>query len=316
MTTIADPAIYPIAMKPGIYDDMPFETYRRIDAANATFLKNLAKLSPAHAEFNRANPGETTPAKAFGVAYHHAIFQPEVFDRTYTIAGECTAILQSGNRKGLACGNEGNVMAAGGAWRCGVHGKGVSLPEGINVLSAEHATKIPAMRKMLLDNSAARARLYGLEKMKCETVVVWEDASGLLCKARLDEWGVYDNGWVINDLKTVGQEGGASPTGFAKVIADLFYHVQAAFYLDGLSVALGGEVVENFAFLAQETTAPFVSGVYKLHQEDIALGRNTYRACLEIYAKCKKAGVWPGYIDGQVDTIHVPRWFFDQESRK
>lgn len=316
MTVAIEPNTGLVQLKPGVYEEMPFETYKRVDAVNASFLKKVAQLSPAHAEWERRNPSAATPPKMFGTAWHHAIFQPELFETTYTIAGECTAVLQSGNRKGMACGNEGLVMEAGGAWRCGVHGKGLVLPVGTSVLSAENDAKIRGMRAMLMNNSAARGRLCGLEKAKCETVIVWEDASGVLCKARLDQWGVYDGGWAINDGKTCGQEGGASPAGFGRVIADFYYHLQAAFYCDGLSIALGGEVVENFGFLAQETTAPFVSGVYKLHQEDITLGRNTYRSCLTTYITCKKAGVWPGYIDGSVETIHVPRWFFEQESRR
>lgn len=318
MTATVEPTAYPIAMQPGIYTEMPYETYRRIDAVNATFLKALAKLSPAHAKWQQEHPDEETPAKAFGHVYHSAIFQPEEYQRIYTVAGECTATLATGKNAGGTCGKPGLVKdPVEDEWRCGIHGKGLSLPEGVKLITAENASKITSMRAALLNNSAARSRLYGLKNARAEVVVVWEDPkSGLLCKARLDQYGANVDGWAINDLKTCGGEGEAGPEEFPKTIAERQYHIQAAFYLDGLSVALGGELVENFAFLAQETTAPFVSGVYKLHQEDISLGRNTYRSCLEVYAACKKAGVWPGYIDGEVRAIHLPRWFFERESNR
>jgi exodeoxyribonuclease VIII len=60
-------------------------------------------------------------------------------------------------------------------------------------------------------------------------------------------------------------------------------------------------------FLVVEKKPPYAVAVYVLDPESIALGRAEYRRDLQLYAECKRTGVWPGYGD-KIQTIGVPQW--------
>lgn len=122
------------------------------------------------------------------------------------------------------------------------------------------------------------------------------------CKFRPDY--LHEDGIVV-ELKTCKD---ASPTAFAKAIANFNYHLQAAFYVDGFSVVYNkprGSVPH--VFIAIEKDPPYGIGVYSSVEAMLDKGRELYQRALEKYVWCLANNKWPGYSEEAVD-ITLPHW--------
>lgn len=299
---------------PGIYFDIPAREYFAWDACNASALKVMAR-SAAHYRWQADNPKEATPAMIQGSCTHTAVLEPDKLATRYVVSEDCCATKGSGGQ----CTNAGKIRS-GGQWYCGVHGKKVT-PDVLEadldedgeliespVVTADQMAKAQAMAISVQRNRASRDLLEPCRKEVC---IVWIDpVTKVLCKARLDAYDPMS--LKIPDLKTCED---ASEDGFQRAIADHGYHIQAAFYLDA-ATSVSGEIHDGFYFIAVEKAAPFVSAVYKCHQELIQLGQHRYRKLLTDYQWCKENNLWPGYHDHQIVPVGVSRWFFDKESKK
>jgi exodeoxyribonuclease VIII len=135
---------------------------------------------------------------------------------------------------------------------------------------------------------------------KAETTHMWTDATtGVECKCRPD-WLTSN---LIVDLKTTED---ASPRGFQRSVANYRYHVQAAWYLDGIE-AVTGTRPDQFIFICVEKKPPYAVGVYAADAEMIQIGAETAARDLEVYATCKAADAWPSYSD-QIEPLSLPAW--------
>ena len=83
------------------------------------------------------------------------------------------------------------------------------------------------------------------------------------CRARPD---ALDPNGLIVDLKT-SQD--ASPDAFARTAATFKYHLQAAWYIDGLHAAGVTPEQTAFAFVVIEKTPPHSVGTYVLDAESL-----------------------------------------------
>jgi exodeoxyribonuclease VIII len=106
----------------------------------------------------------------------------------------------------------------------------------------------------------------------------------------------------VADLKTTED---ASPAAFARSVATYRYHVQAAFYLDGLRAC--DAQIDAFAFVAVEKTPPYLVAVYSADEICLARGREEYRADLLTFAECLRTDCWPGYPPF-VQPLSLPAW--------
>lgn len=182
--------------------------------------------------------------------------------------------------------------------------------EGLTVLSAGDYRELLAMAASVRAHPMANALLTSCDVAAAEASVYWVDPiTGELCRCRPDFWR---GDGVIVDLKTTID---ASPEGFAKSLAKWRYHVQAAWYLDGMRVAYDrGEFPAEwdkpraFTFIAVEKTAPYAVATYTVDAESLELGRDEYRRNLDKLAECRRTGVWPGYGD-TLQKIGVPQWY-------
>jgi hypothetical protein len=141
---------------------------------------------------------------------------------------------------------------------------------------------------------------------QAEKSVYWRDvAHGVLCKCRPDHMTpvAHDRGIVLLDVKTTTD---ASAEGFAKACANYSYHLQAAWYCEGVRVATGREV-HGMVFAVVESEFPYACATYMLGDESLRKGREAMQRALGIYAQCDKAQAWPGYPQ-QIQVIDLPRW--------
>lgn len=194
------------------------------------------------------------------------------------------------------------------------------------VLTAEQWDQLHRMRDAVMAHPAASALLTGAPGV-AERSVYWRDpVTGLLCRCRPDFW--RQDGIVV-DVKTTED---ASPEGFARSILNWRYHVQHAYYLDGINMMrdqyrpvdldLPMPVqARAFVFLAVEKSACVVDGqamgvaVYVLDQQSVDLGRIEYREDLARIAECQRTGVWPGYSP-RIESLSLPAFHLAKNAER
>jgi len=141
-----------------------------------------------------------------------------------------------------------------------------------------------------------------LQKGYAETSIFHTDEqTGELVKVRPD-WFIED---VLADLKTT-RERGAAAESFERACFSYRYFVQAPFYMDVAGDRLR-RTFNSFVFIVVEKGSYQVA-VYYADADMIRLGREEYRRNLDVYARCRRSGVWPGYNDGEIRPVSLPAW--------
>jgi hypothetical protein len=149
------------------------------------------------------------------------------------------------------------------------------------------------------------ATLLHASSGKPERTLIWQDKpSGVWCRARVD-W-LRNQAPTVVDYKTTKD---ASAETFSRTAADYGYHIQAAFYSEGIR-ALGIDPAPTFLFVAQEKVAPYLVNVIELDDQALALGRTFMRIALNTYRDCKASGHWPGFSGIELTTL--PEWYLRQ----
>lgn len=260
--------------EPGMYFQMSFETYVKIDAINNSTLKIFVDQSPAHAKYYRENGRESTQALAFGSLADCYILEPTLFFKKYVVGPD-------------ARGNS-NVRRDFVA----------SQPPEMTVIKPKDMEAVIAIYNKISLSPAMRLLSGGIS----QTVMIWKDEpTGLLCKSRQDYLNTSIN--LITDLKTTAS---AKPEHFSKDIFKYKYNMQAAFYIDG-AIAITKEEEWSFAFFTVEKVEPYVSSAFQLGDMSIDVGRKMYRGALDLYAKCLEADSWPAYCE-EIEMIDIPKW--------
>jgi exodeoxyribonuclease VIII len=245
--------------------------YHADSAVSASHLHAVA-ASPYHywSKFVRPDrpPTIQTPAMRLGSLTHCAVLEPDELPLRYGIC------LPRNTKAGKEM--EGEMIAAG-----------------IEAVTASEMELACAMAGAVRSHQAA-AEL--LRKGKAEQSFWWDDAAtGLRCKCRPD----WYFGTTVVDLKTTTD---ASPTGFAKSVAQWRYHVQQEHYL-------AGTFADRFIFIAVEKSYPFAVGVYELDQTAKQYGSELRRVNLQTIADCRSILEWPGY-GNNIQPLTLPNWAF------
>lgn len=257
------------------------EAYHALEAVSPSRLKVLAR-SPLHF-FDQflsedREKREPTPAMLLGTALHTAVLEPELWSKT-------VAVPPHAFDRRTKVGKE-----AAAAFEAESAGKIVLTPDDADQVRrmADAVRKHPAAG-FLLELPGRREASY-----------TWTDPStGLACKCRPD-WHSEDRRIVV-DVKTTRD---ASRLEFAKSIANLDYHVQAAWNQDALQA-------EQFITIAVENVRPFAVAVYPASGAMIAAGQRRIEAAMALLAECQATDVWPGYGDLVQEPIELPAWCRD-----
>ena len=257
------------------------EAYHALEAVSPSRLKLLAR-SPLHfydaclAPDREVKPA--TPAMQLGTALHTAVLEPELWDATVAVPPQTFDRRTKGGKE-LAAAFEAEAA-------------------GRIVLTPDDADQVRRMADAVRSHPAARF-LLELPGRR-EPSYTWKDpATGLECKTRPD-WHSEDRRIVV-DVKTTRD---ASRIEFAKSIANLDYHVQAAWNQDALQA-------EQFITIAVENVRPFAVAVYPASGAMIAAGQRRIEAAMALLAECHASGIWPGYGDLVQEPIELPGWCRD-----
>lgn len=209
---------------------------------------------------------KTSDALLFGDAYHTMILEPIKFKNDFVVMPPMRG--------------EGSVK---------MKQQFIENNAGKKIITAETFSKIRSMRDVLMDHPIAGSmiRSEGLIEKRFN----WEcRKTGVKCKIKPDKLLTKKN-YAI-DLKTTED---ASDDGFGRSARKFRYHVQGAFYTDGL--IQNGFQIKAFIFIAQEKEYPYLINVQFLNNEGVEMGREEYIEDLETYASCIKSNTWPGYGD-------------------
>lgn len=260
-----------------IISDMSNADYHNHAAVSKTQLDHIAK-SPAHFKHARESEPESTQAMIFGSAFHDYILLPEVFAESYAVLPD-----------------DFNARTKDGkAYLAGLE------KDGKTILKAEWVEQIKGMADAIAAHPKASALL---SSGKPEQSVFWrDDETGIDCRCRPDFWN--SNG-IIVDLKSTED---ASPQGFARSVANYRYHVQDAFYSNGIYQATG-EYPKGFIFIAVEKKAPFAVACYTLDDEAKERGHELSRRDLMTLAECIKADTFNAYSEN-IEPLSLPAWAY------
>lgn len=259
----------------GVRHGVPMSEYQDSPGLSRGRLLDIAR-SPAHMQWKLKNPDDATPAMRFGEAFHTIILEPDRFEREYTVGPALPK-----NTK------EGKI-----AW-----GEFYAKNPDKTVLTADDMVNLRGMVEAVLSRPRTRA-LRDLSAGNVEVSFYW-DLQGVLCKGRADI--LRHDGMVVDLKKCID----ASPEAFQRTITTYNYHVQGAYYLDGLRAA--GAKAKRFVLLAVESDPPYGSAMYALDEATIEKGREQYLRYFEIYRRCLETGVWPGYEDS-VQEMNLCPW--------
>lgn len=236
------------------------------------------RRAPAIYKWRLEHKTPPTPAMILGTLTHTAVLEPERFTDEVMVAPKIDRRTSAGKAEW-----EAFQIAA----------------EGKTLIDADEMDRLRAIRAAVEAHPSAAKALAQIDAV--EQSVFWTDAeTGLACRCRPD---AVTTAGVIVDLKTTKD---ASPDGFARSIAGYRYHVQAAFYSDGMQ-ALTGTPPKGFVFIAVETEPPHLVAVYVASAAMIDRGRADYQADLETLRECQATDTWPGYSSSPLQ-LDLPKW--------
>ena len=277
----------PFKARPGLFLDLPNETYHADPAIGSSGFKLLAK-SPAHyfAAYldPERPPRKETPAFKIGKAWHTAVFEPGDFDNRYTVMPEG---LDRRTKEGKALWAE--IIASG------------KTP-----LSAGEIADLKAMGRAA--NAHPATRVLFTQGGLCEASIFWQDPDhGVLCKIRPDYMvppcQQFPNGLII-DGKSAED---ASPEGFARATWNWEMFYQAAHYSDGFQRHFETSKPPKFLWLAQEKERPYATAIYAASDDLVEYGRRRIAPLKRLYADCMATECWHGYPTN-VSTLALPSW--------
>jgi hypothetical protein len=263
----------------GIYGHLTNSEYRALEGVSISYLKEIAR-SPAHFKELVANPITPSPDMKLGTAFHAALLEPDRFKDAYVIAPVIDKRTKVGKQ----------------AWE-----DFVREHSGKEAIDAESYELVLKMADAVHKHPTAKKLLTG---GVAEQSVFWRcPVTDVLCKCRPDY--LIEKKGIVVDIKTTYD---ASEFAFKKSIAKYGYHLQTAFYLEGVGINLG-RVLSDFVHVVVEKTPPYAVGIYVLDDVSIAEAAKEIKRLLDIYSNCLKTNQWPGYPD-TIQNVTIPAYLF------
>lgn len=275
----------------GLFDGISNQDYHYGRGISKSGL-DLIRKNPAEYITRKRHPKPPTPAMVLGTAFHSLVLEPDKFEQEYVMepvnAPRRPTAVQINAKKpspeSLAAIDFWKQWDAENAGKTPISTKPGDDP----FWQPSDWCRLHRMRDAILLHPIASI-LVAPGSGRAEQTCYWVDyETKKLCKCRPD-W-INDDHNLIVDLKSTED---ASYTGFGKSIGNYRYHVQDAFYRDGMHAI--GQTVAGFVFLAVEKSPPYNVALYRLGQEEVRTGRLMYQSDLIKYAQCHAADEWPGY---------------------
>jgi len=292
-------------MKPGIYPDIPHETYHAGDEISKSGL-DLMAVSPAHYVQGLSR----TQALFFGGAYDTAVLEPDEFARRYypdpdfrwakTIEKEAAVDVFLSVVDDTVDGPLPEVLLA---MKKADFLTAFEHYTGRELIGRKDWDTIQAMADVIRNHPTAGA---WIDDAKPQMSAYAEDPeTGVACRSRADLFD--EERRIITDLKTCGFR--MTPWKLRAECRKYRYPVQDAFYRDVFGWA--GCPIAEFRFVMQEKAAPYAVRCFHFWDEAVDHARRLYREDLNLYAICREQNVWPAYPNGDEEINPYP-WLNDE----
>lgn len=258
-------------MNPGVYK-LSFEEYSLINAVNFSTLKEMRR-SPLHYRHAVEIGFDDSDAFRLGRASHTAVFEPERFALDY-------AVFRGERRSGkdweaFKDAHPGQTI--------------LRVDDYLTAIAIRDAVRNHPVAKKYLDSGIA------------ERSIVWRDGdTDLLCKGRVDWHNDFHPALV--DLKTTRD---GDDRMFSSAAARYGYHLQLAFYADGLKTLTGRDC--RVIMIVVEKDAPHDVVVYRIDVDVLHAGREEYRELLKRVRGCRDGNIWPGRHTEE-QSFELPPW--------
>lgn len=294
--------------RPGVYANVPFSDYVQIEAINWHKIAPGRK-SALQMRHEMLLPSDANKGQVMGGALDCMIF--DGLERF----GECYATMPRFDGHP----NSNAYKAQRDAWQqanaAAVH------------LTADEMGIVQGMYKALRAHPIAWALLSG-GKGRSQLTIIWRDeATGELCKGRIDRLAEVDSAILTNgqstgktvcliDLKST-REPGIEKNQFPGEVVKYGYHGQLGMYRRGCIALKPAEIVP--IIVAVQNDAPFDVIVHRMDAEcsdgktTIDHGEALFRRLLDTYHFCKSDNKWPGQFSG-INPLQLPVYAQEPEA--
>jgi hypothetical protein len=142
---------------------------------------------------------------------------------------------------------------------------------------------------------------------RSEVTAIWKEGE-TFCRARYDRLVIDPNGYAdIWDYKTTTD---VSPDAIQRSIIDHGYHIQAAFYLRGLSTILPAYAGRtSFVFVFVETSAPYAVRRVCLGESFMTAGAHLAGVAINEWRNAIASNQFNDPLSGQTITMPAPDWY-------
>ena len=285
--------------EPGVYYNVPSEEYHACEYESNSHLQPMIRRSPLH---YREQERKDSPAFQFGRLAHSYLLEPHTLLDSYCVLPDFVKQVNDEAFGGEA--GQGYKNPRGTKRYKELCDDYLAENAGKQIVTPDDLATVKAMRKRAVENPLAREWLEAVGSV--EVSIVWDDPdTGIRCKGRLDKW--IPNRNLIIDYKTTDW-----PPDFSRAVYQYGYHVQAAFYRDGLKIAAELADAPAFGIIAQEKHPPYTCLAARFEPAAIAIGRQQYRDALLRVTECRESGVWPG--PDNPDAWRLPEWAMTRET--
>jgi len=170
-------------------------------------------------------------------------------------------------------------------------------PSDLFFSDSEIAT-IKSMVKSVKDHAEA-AKLYDGE-INNEVSFFWHNSEyNFVCKGRADTVNFHE-GYVV-DLKTT-----QDAADFMNQVIKYGYHIQAAFYLQGMKAVTGQDF--DWYWVAVDSKEPNDTYVYKMSTECHRIGEIETNLFMKTLRECTDTDTWPRGNEAVI-TGDIPSWY-------
>lgn len=267
--------------EPGLYIGVPRSVYYQPWGCNHSTLKHIDE-SPLQCIWERQRPHQNTEATRWGTALHAWAFDRENFYNEVHVVDVTTHKAKQ------------NYEAA--------------HPEiGAAIDKEEHEEIKEASKNIGAHPDARRWRSLPGHK---EVTIVWNDPSGVLCKARIDKMCANTTEALAagelcawNDVKSTKS---IAPEDIERSIYEFDYHCQNAMYRRGLHVLGVPDLLDVMIFVKNKPTYGVVT--HTLDDDTKRIADDIVNARLAEWAACEKTGNWPRRVADAPTPIGLPGW--------
>ncbi len=170
-------------------------------------------------------------------------------------------------------------------------------------LKADELAPIRAMAEAVLSHRIARS-VFEREGVAEASAFAQDPVTGVWLRVRPDFLENQRGGrTLLADLKTARS---ASPRAFGRSAGDFGYHQQDDMYSTVVRLARGDHDTA-FVFVVVEVDPPHLVNVMELDAAAKRIGAERNRRAIDLFARCKATGEWPGYRE-EVALVALPKW--------